>query len=192
MNWIIGTVVLAVISFIGFTYYSSQKLEKPNYEVLVNEGDYQIRLYNSSLWADVEVSTTNQGDMSREGFRPLANYIFGGNAENKSLSMTAPVAMVNDSINPSMRFYMPSDRNIKNLPKPNENNIRFVELPERKLATFKFGGSLNEGSKKEAMKKLKIWCEENNLEIIGPMEVFGYNAPYEVIKTNEVAFPIKD
>jgi hypothetical protein len=24
------------------------------------------------------------------------------------------------------------------------------------------------------------------------MEVFGYNAPYEVIKTNEVAFPIKD
>jgi len=156
MNWIIGIVVLAVTSFIGFTYYSSQKLEKPNYEVLVNEGDYQIRLYNSSLWADVEVSTTNQGDMSREGFRPLANYIFGGNAENKSLSMTAPVAMVNDSINPSMRFYMPSDRNIKNLPKPNENNIRFVELPERKLATLKFGGSLNEGSKKEAMKKLKI------------------------------------
>ena len=69
MNWIIGIVVLAVTSFIGFTYYSSQKLEKPNYEVLVNEGDYQIRLYNSSLWADVEVSTTNQGDMSREGFR---------------------------------------------------------------------------------------------------------------------------
>lgn len=155
MNWIIGIVVLAVTSFIGFTYYSSQKLEKPNYEVLVNEGDYQIRLYNSSLWADVEVSTTNQGDMSREGFRPLANYIFGGNSENKSLSMTAPVAMVNDSTNPSMRFYMPSDRNIKNLPKPNENNIHFVELPERKLATFKFGGSLNEGSKKRGYEEIK-------------------------------------
>lgn len=192
MNWIIGIVVLAVTSFVGFTYYSSQKLEKPGYKVLVNEGDYQVRLYRSSLWADVEVSTTNHGTMSREGFRPLANYIFGGNVENKSLSMTAPVAMINDSTNPSMRFYMPSNRNTKNLPKPNEKSIRFIELPERKLATFKFGGSLNENSKKEAMKKLKIWCQENNLEINGPLEVFGYNAPYEVIKTNEVAFPIKD
>jgi hypothetical protein len=42
------------------------------------------------------------------------------------------------------------------------------------------------------MKSLKDWCDDNKFTIIGPLEVFGYNAPYEVIKTNEVAFPIKN
>jgi hypothetical protein len=62
----------------------------------------------------------------------------------------------------------------------------------RTLATLSFGGNLDEQSKLKSMKSLKEWCDDNQLIIIGPLEVFGYNAPYEVIKTNEVAFPVKN
>ena len=192
MNWFIGICILAIVSFTGFTYFSSQNLEKPKYKVLSQDGDYQIRLYQKTLWVEVQVSNTDYKSMSREGFRPLANYIFGGNVEKKSMSMTASVSIVEDSSSPSMRFYMPSDRNVDNLPKPNKKEILFVQLPERKLATYSFGGILDQKKKIDALKKLRTWCHKNKIQIKSPAEVFGNNAPYEVIRNNEVAFPIGD
>ena len=97
-----------------------------------------MREYKSSLWAEVKVSDSKQEIMSREGFRPLANYILGGNKENIKMSMTAPVAMIADTFIPSVRFFMSPDRSMQNLPEPNQKNIDFIKLPKRTLATLSF------------------------------------------------------
>jgi hypothetical protein len=192
MNWVLTICLLGAAFFTGFTYFSSKNLDRPSYKVIKKDGNFEVREYKSSLWAEVKVSNRKQEIMSREGFRPLANYIFGGNKENIKMSMTAPVAMIADTSIPSVRFFMPPDRSMQNLPEPNQKNIDFIKLPKRTLATLSFGGNLNEQSKLKSMKSLKDWCDDNKFTIIGPLEVFGYNAPYEVIKTNEVAFPIKN
>ena len=54
----------------------------------------------------------------------LAGYIFGGNETNQKIAMTSPVSMsMNDST--EMKFMIPSNYELEDLPKPNNENIKF-------------------------------------------------------------------
>ena len=65
-------------------------VEKPDYQILNKSDNIEIRQYQAMLIAEVRIS----GDRSiaiKEGFRLLADYIFGNNRVNKKIAMTAPV-----------------------------------------------------------------------------------------------------
>ena len=70
--------------------------EEPNYTVLKQTEDFELRRYESQLVAQTWV-TGDQDAASRAGFKVLADYIFGNNTapsgESSKISMTAPVAM---------------------------------------------------------------------------------------------------
>ena len=70
--------------------------EEPNYTVLKQTEDFELRRYESQLVAQTWV-TGDQDAASRAGFKILADYIFGNNTapsgESSKISMTAPVAM---------------------------------------------------------------------------------------------------
>lgn len=70
--------------------------EEPKYTVLTQVEDFELRRYDEQLVAQSWV-TGDQNGASRQGFKVLADYIFGNNTavsgESSKISMTAPVAM---------------------------------------------------------------------------------------------------
>ena len=74
-------------------------VEEPKFELLTQDGDYEVRRYNALIVAE----TTVEGDMdsaTRQGFKLIADYIFGNNQTarpvggpqvSEKISMTAPV-----------------------------------------------------------------------------------------------------
>ncbi|MGA0248184.1 MAG: SOUL family heme-binding protein [Schleiferiaceae bacterium] len=190
MQWVLISIGVLAMAFFGYTYQSSKNLEQPEYRVLEKEGAFELREYVPSLWAEVNVSSANY-DAMRQGFRPLARYIFGGNQSGTSMEMTAPVSLIMEESTPTMRFFMSAESRREDLPAPNDPNVHFVEEPSRILAVYRFGGILSESGRLEAGQKLKTWCDERGYPISGPVEVYGYNSPWEVIRRNEVAYPIQ-
>lgn len=66
-------------------------LEMPAFRVLEAEGPLEVRYYEPHIVAEA----TTEGDYdraARDGFRLLASYIFGNNASEARVAMTAPVA----------------------------------------------------------------------------------------------------
>ncbi len=65
-------------------------VEQPDYKVVTSEENIEIRDYPPMILAEVEVSGERKQAIS-EGFKILADYIFGNNILNKKMEMTAPV-----------------------------------------------------------------------------------------------------
>ena len=65
-------------------------IEKPDYKVIQNYGNVEIREYKPMVIAKTNVHQSF-GEALNEGFRRIANYIFGGNEKKMSIAMTAPV-----------------------------------------------------------------------------------------------------
>ena len=77
-------------------------IEEPSYTVLSQVEDFELRRYDEQLVAQTWVSG-DQDTASRQGFKILADYIFGNNTapsgESSKISMTAPVTMQSDNLN---------------------------------------------------------------------------------------------
>ena len=81
-------------------------IEEPKYDVLLSEGQFEVRKYAPKLIAEVIV----EGDMdeaSSKGFKLIANFIFGNNqaadqASSEKIAMTAPVTVEPQSVKISM------------------------------------------------------------------------------------------
>lgn len=74
----------------GVTYYFQHTIDQPKYTVLQQNKNYEIRQYDSYIIAQTQV----QGDYRQaasQGFRILADYIFGNNTKQSQIKMTAPV-----------------------------------------------------------------------------------------------------
>jgi hypothetical protein len=65
-------------------------IEKPDYKVIQNYGKVEIREYKLMVIAKTNVHQSYEAAQS-VGLRRIANYIFGGNDNNMSIAMTAPV-----------------------------------------------------------------------------------------------------
>ncbi|SJN34260.1 heme-binding protein [Psychrobacter sp. JB385] len=187
-------------------------IEEPNYTVLSQIDDFELRHYDAQLVAQTWVSG-DQDTASRQGFKILADYIFGNNTapsgESSKISMTAPVTMQSDNQNEAIsqkiamtvpvsmqqdddkwrvQFTMPSKYTMQTLPKPNNPDIKIVEMPAQTYGVIKFSGLAS--SKKVAKKTetLKSWMQTQKLMVIGTPELARYNPPWTLpfMRRNEV------
>ncbi|MBP6921333.1 heme-binding protein, partial [Candidatus Gracilibacteria bacterium] len=128
-----------------------RNIEEPSY-TLVERGDgYELRDYAPYIVAEVEVSG-NRDQSMRQGFRLLADYIFGNNTKSTPIAMTAPVAeSVSEPVAmtvPVMEqgsgdtrrvtFSMPSKYTLETLPKPNNSAVTLREIPAHRVAVRRF------------------------------------------------------
>jgi len=192
--------------------------EEPNYTVLSQMDDFELRRYDKQLVAQTLVSG-DQDSASREGFKVLADYIFGNNtaptggsskismtapvtmqpnnkksdSESQKIAMTAPVSMQQDDGKWRVQFTMPSQYTMQTLPKPNNPNITITEVPAQTYGVIKFSGLA--GSKKVATKteELQSWMQTQNLTITGEPELARYNPPWTLpfLRRNEVMIAYK-
>lgn len=182
--------------------------EEPNYTILSQTENFELRRYESQLVAQTWVSG-DQNAASRTGFKVLADYIFGNNTapsgESSKISMTAPVAMQfeakqsenkngdNESQKIAMtapvsmqendgkwrvQFTMPSQYTMQTLPKPNNPDITIIEVPPQTYGVIKFSGLA--GTEKVAAKtsELQSWMQVQKLTVSGTPELARYNPPW--------------
>ena len=179
-------------------------VEKPDYKIIQSEQNIEIRQYDPMIIAEVEVDGKRE-DAIRDGFRLIADYIFGNNTVEQNISMTAPVQQKEKIAMTSpvqqqlagkswqISFVMPSKYSMNSLPVPNNNRVRLKEILTKKFVVIEFSGSnSNEnviGHENQLMKYIKA----NQINIIGSPKYAFYNAPLTLplLRRNEVMIEIK-
>ncbi len=184
-----------LLLFIGYKMVKSKAdpgIESYPYKVISKDDKIEIRQYEPALFTSVKIGSSNYDSASSSGFRVLAGYIFGGNAENEKIAMTSPVSMsLEDSM--EMMFMVPAEYKKEDLPDPNDKNIKFVEQPAKVMAAISFGGWSNDEKIEKYKKELTDHLKQKNIEFTDRFYFYGYNAPYDVVnRRNEVLVELPD
>jgi hypothetical protein len=190
---IVSFLLVLVLIFIKInSVMAASKTETQTYRILKTEKNFEIRYYPPAILATVISSAKSYKELATPGFRKLANYIFGGNKSNKSISMTTPVHMdINDTMS-SMSFVMPSAYTKDNLPEPNDSNVTISTMTEDYVAAIRFGGYASDREIKKYTDKLKNALISNGIEFYGDFRFLGYNAPFQFWnRRNEVIVSIR-
>ena len=204
-KWTMITSIIALILIVGVLAGPVMSdVEKPDYKVIQSEQNIEIRKYEPMIIAEVEVDGKRE-DAIRDGFRLIADYIFGNNTVEQNISMTAPVQQKEKIAMTSpvqqqlagkswqISFVMPSEYSMESLPVPNNNRVRLKEILAKKFVVIEFSGSnSNEnviGHENQLMKYIKA----NQINIIGSPKYAFYNAPLTLplLRRNEVMIEIK-
>ncbi|MGB1186739.1 SOUL family heme-binding protein [Cycloclasticus pugetii] len=182
-------------------------VEIPNYEVVKSEGDIQIRKYAPMIIAEVQMSGKRE-DAIGDGFRLLADYIFGNNIANQDIAMTAPVQQ-QESTKIAMTapvqqqsagnywqvsFVIPSEYTMDTLPKPVNERVVLKEIPAKTFAAITFSGTNSDENVKAHEKILLEYVEANDLSVISTPKYAFYNPPWTLppMRRNEVMIEIQE
>ena len=132
--------LLSSLWLAGCSVFGITGVAEPPYRVQARLGTIEIRHYGARIVAE---TTVQAGELSARstGFRRVAAYIFGANRDQAKIAMTAPVAQAPDGAGASrIAFFMPADRTLRTLPRPNDAAVRLVTLPEQDVAVLRFSG----------------------------------------------------
>ena len=201
------TSIIALILIVGVLAGPVMSdVEKPNYKVFQSEQNIEIKQYEPMIIAEVEVDGKCE-DAIGEGFRLLADYIFGNNTvqqvismtapvqqkENQKIAMTAPVQQQSMGKSWRMSFVMPSKYKLDSLPVPNNNRVRLKEILTKKFVVIEFSGTNSNENVTEHEDQLMSYIEANQIKIIGSPKYAFYNAPWTLpfLRRNEVMIEIK-
>jgi hypothetical protein len=170
--------------------HSQDNIEQHQYSVIKTYSDFEIRQYESAIFARTRVESFGYRSGSSAAFRTLASYIFGGNDRNENIAMTAPVAMYQNR-GLEMEFMMPSKYTLESLPAPNRQDIEFYKKPGVVMAAIRFGGRAPDSKIEEMTNKLKYLLEKEGIDHTGQFIYLGYNSPYKIFnRRNEVVVEI--
>lgn len=164
-------------------------IEKPDYEVILKEGDFEIRQYKPMIIALSKEENLRGGS----GFNKLFGYISGKNKAQEKISMTAPVWNDLDKENMTIAFVMPKNYDLENLPEPQDSGVVLVEKPSRRMAALRFSGNARPSTINEKTEQLLKWMNDKNLTGLGMVELARYNPPFipGFLKRNEVLMEIE-
>ena len=206
-KWTMITSIIALILIVGVLAGPVMSdVEKPDYKVIQSEQNIEIRQYEPMIIAEVEVDGKRE-DAIGDGFRLLADYIFGNNTvqqvismtapvqqkENQNIAMTAPVQQQSTGKSWRMSFVMPSKYSMDSLPVPNNNRVRLKEILTKKFVVIEFSGTNSNENVTKHENQLMNYIEANQINIIGSPKYAFYNAPWTLpfLRRNEVMIEIK-
>jgi hypothetical protein len=185
-------------------------IEEPEYQVVGQYDDYELREYAPYIVAEVDV----QGEFDeagRDAFRILAGYIFGDNAASEKMAMTAPVETrpsakgekmsmtapvtaiaAGDDGRTTYAFVMERKFSLQTLPVPNDDRIRIRTVPKRTLAVRRYSGRWTENKYRQNEKSLRSALDAQGIQTIGRPVLARYNSPFSLpfMRRNEVMIEI--
>jgi hypothetical protein len=185
-------IFVVLIAFQSFMAISTSNIEKQKYRVVKKESGFEVRFYPPATFATIRSSAKSYRELSGSGFRKIAGYIFGNNETSAKIAMTSPVHMDINQDESSMSFVMPSEYDIKSLPRPNDAKVEIHESPSEYAAAVEFGGYANDESISKHAEQLKKSLEEKGIKPIGHYRYLGYNPPYQLVgRKNEVIVAVE-
>lgn len=168
-------------------------IETPRFEIVLESDGGQIRDYAPMIVAEVTVPARNAAEASSRGFRPLANYIFGGNTTRDKIAMTSPVtaqpksqkidmtapvtAQATGTGQYTVRFIMPSEWTMETLPVPNDSRVKLLEVPRHKVAAVRWVGGDSQDIRANTETYLNEWATAQGYTISGEPTWAGYDGP---------------
>jgi hypothetical protein len=180
-------------------------VEKPDYKVIQTEQNIEIRQYEPMIIAEVEVDGKRE-DAIRDGFRLIADYIFGNNTvqrdiamtapvqqqESQKIAMTAPVQQQSTGRSWQISFVMPSKYSMETLPEPKNDRVRLKEILTKTFVVLEFSGTNSNENVTKHENQLMNYTEANQIKIIGSPKYAFYNAPWTLpfMRRNEVMIEI--
>ena len=162
-------------------------LEEPTYQVekVWEAEQIEIRAYAPRIMA-----VTGMDD-SNGGFRVLAGYIFGGNAEEEKIAMTAPVqqSMAGEK---EMAFMMPAEYALEDLPEPEDQRVSFRTAPAHTAAVIQFSGWASLEKSDKNWQQLRRFLIAKDIDITGEPTLNQYNPPWTLpfMRRNEIIVPV--
>ena len=184
---VISVLTVIFIIFQSFISMGTTNTEKQPYTVLKKDGDLEIRLYPSVTIATIQSTAKNYRELSGNGFRKIAGYIFGNNASGEKIAMTTPVHMDFQESGSSMAFVMPSGYDESNLPKPNDPAIKIKKTEVEHVAALRFGGFASDEAIEKNTQKLDELLRQKGIRTKGHFRFLGYNPPYQLVgRRNEI------
>ena len=200
--WLVaGTVILAAVSWGPIM----SNVEQARYDVFETHGAIEIRDYAPMIVAEVSVPGEREKAISN-GFRLIADYIFGNNISSENVEMTAPViqqpgeriAMTAPVIQQGgeeiwlVRFVMPFAYTMQTLPKPNNPDVSLEAIAGKRFAVIRFSGLAKLKSLEEKTKELEAFIQSRNLHSKSGAIYAFFNPPWTLpfLRRNEVMFEI--
>jgi len=181
------------------------KIEQPKYTVVETHGDVEIRDYAPMIVAEVAISGEREKAIS-EGFRTIADYIFGDNASalkvpmtapvsqqaSEKIPMTAPVTQQGDGTSWEVRFVMPASYTLATLPKPKNPAVKLVEIGGKRLAAIRFSGVAGKNNLKRHRQELQEFVAQQGLQPLSSPAYAFYDPPWTLpfLRRNEVMIEI--
>ena len=167
--------------------------EQLGYQVVAKFPHAEIRRYPAHLL----VSTFESGRMSESGnqaFRRLANYIFGGNQQSKSIAMTAPVLQQPTKLGYETSFVMPAAMKLEDLPGTKDSSLRIQRAAGGLFAAITFSGLASGELFGRKAKELLTIIEANDYKQKGLPIFARYNGPWtpSFLRRNEVLIPLEE
>jgi hypothetical protein len=192
ITYLLLALALIFIVFQSFRSFSTSSIETQKYRVVKKEDGFEIRFYPKATFATIRSTGSNYKQVASGGFRKLAGYIFGGNDQNKSIAMTAPVRMEMSEKGSAMSFVMPEKYDMTSLPKPKDATVEIKQSEPVYAAVIAFGGYANDEKINDYTNQLVTLLQKKNIKIIGRSNFLGYNAPFQFIgRKNEISIPIE-
>ena len=182
----IRTLVISLVTSVMTT--QAIAIEEPVYQVekAWETEQIEIRAYAPRVMAVTEMTEDSNG-----GFRVLAGYIFGGNAEEQEIAMTAPVqqSMAGDR---EMAFMMPAEYALEDLPKPEDQRVSFREAPAYTAAVIQFSGWASAEKADKNWQQLRQFLIAEGIDITGEPTLNQYNPPWTLpfMRRNEIIVPV--
>ena len=198
---------------------SAMAIEEPRYDVIVSQPPFELRHYAPTLIAQTLVD----GDMdsaSSQGFRLIANYIFGNNIaagsdqvakiamtapvtvepQSSKIAMTAPVTIepqsgdtrVSGAHQWRIHFVMPSQYTLANIPKPNNSAVTLHELPRKYMAVYRYSGFNTQARVQEKTERALAWAKQQSLRVVGTPQLSRYDPPWTLpmFRRNEIMLEV--
>ncbi len=211
-----GVIFLAALAW---GLYSSNSVETPEYEVVSQSGDIEIRQYAPMIAAEATV-TGEQDQAINKGFRIIADYIFGNNQSadgiamtapvtqqsgediamtapvtqqpSENIAMTAPVTQQSDGNSWNVRFIMPSKYTMETIPLPVNPDVKLVAVPSKRFAAIRFSGLAGESKLDRYAQELLEYMDAQELTPIAAPQYAFYNDPWTLpfLRRNEVMIEI--
>lgn len=197
--------VILMIVLIGLSGTIMSHVEQAKYKVTESYNNIEIRDYEPMIVAEVEVAGKRE-EAIKQGFRMIADYIFGDNIPTKNIAMTAPVtqtqgekvAMTAPVIQQAdndvwkVRFVMPEGYTLTTLPAPKNHAIKLKQIPEKRFAVIRFSGLPDNQKLHHNELKLLTFIQDKHLKTVSVATYAFYNPPWTLpfLRRNEVMFEI--
>ena len=172
--------------------------DEPEHDVLLSEGDFEVRRYAPRIVAETVVSTDDWRSGTSTGFERLAGFIFGDNrdadGESMKIAMTTPVESVPE---PGSRytviFTMPDDYALEDLPTPGDDRVHLSRVPSSTVATLRFSGRAARQDIDALSARLREEVRRHGYETTSPVKIAQYDPPWVAgpLRRNELMVDVR-
>jgi hypothetical protein len=190
----VAALMLAVSALtVGKVMAETEVIEEPPFDVIDTVGSIEIRRYGPRLAAEADMGPgMGVEDGQYSAFMALADFIFAKDRQGPPVAMTAPVAMERTAepiamtapvaMEPGaegrvMRFFMPAEYTLETLPRPVDDRVRIVTVPDQTLAVLRFSGETVDEEVVARQAELLAGLTGSKWEPVGEPGFFGYDPP---------------